>query len=321
MNFFHLQKYIVIRKKGSVLVLHFLSLIISFIILLAFLSEAYVIQKNKILKEASKHLQEAEMMSHTILLPPVPVRAKSFVVYDVHSGNILLSKNETEPLPLASLTKIKTAYLFISRNGLEENIKIPSLGTKHLYDFSLKKNQEWSIRDFIKYMLTISSNDAAEILAMNDTLGREGFIDLMNTSSASTTFFFTSPSGLDTGDSIGGRGSALDMAKLMTLFYRDYPDIFEATTKAKISVSVDGQTLRGIPNTNQEVASYRGLSGSKTGYTDKAGGNLAILYDESFGNPLAIVLLGSTREGRFEDMTTLLAYIDKYHHELLEQKK
>lgn len=280
--------------------------------MLGLLSEKYVKNHTIIAKKISTETSEEKP-----ILPPISVTAKSFVVYDLKNNKVLLSKNESEVLPLASLTKLQTAYLFAERNDLRKKIIIPSLGSGHTYDFTLKPGDSWEVSELIKFMLTLSSNDAAEILASADSLGREGFIKLMNEEiNATSTFSFTTPNGLDIGDNIGGLGTALDMTTLIKHFYKNFPDLFEATTKSKMTVTISGQSFSGIPNTNQNVESYRGISGSKTGFTDKAGGNLAILYDEGLGNPIAIVILGSTKEGRFEDMRTILTYTLLYYNEL-----
>ena len=44
---------------------------------------------------------------------------------------------------------------------------------------------------------------------------------------------------------------------------------------------------------------------SKTGFTNLAGGNLAIVFDAGFMHPIAIVVLGSTIDGRFSDILKL----------------
>jgi D-alanyl-D-alanine carboxypeptidase len=45
---------------------------------------------------------------------------------------------------------------------------------------------------------------------------------------------------------------------------------------------------------------------SKTGYTDLAGGNLAVVFDAGIGHPVAVVVLGSTKEERFTDVQRLV---------------
>jgi D-alanyl-D-alanine carboxypeptidase len=301
---------ILIRKKNVVLTFILFSLLFSFSFLISYLSVYYVHQI-----EQSK-AKKAEPVEKVNVLPPLVLGAKSFVVYDANTGKVLLSKDENSPRPLASLTKIQTAYIFAKRNTTGGTIVIPDLGSGHSYDFSLKSGDIWSTEDLIKFMLIISSNDAAEILAKSEKAGREGFIELMNKNTSSSSLYFTNPDGLDEEGDVGGIGSALDVSKLLRRFYLEFPALFEATSKSTLTVTINGKKYSGIPNTNQEVELYRGVIGSKTGFTDKAGGNLAVIYDESLGNPLILVLLGSSKEGRFEDMRKLISYINENRNAL-----
>lgn len=53
------------------------------------------------------------------------------------------------------------------------------------------------------------------------------------------------------------------------------------------------------------LSSLPGFVGAKTGYTDLAGGNLVVIFDIEIGHPLVAVVLGSTEQGRFDDIRTL----------------
>jgi D-alanyl-D-alanine carboxypeptidase len=61
-----------------------------------------------------------------------------------------------------------------------------------------------------------------------------------------------------------------------------------------------------FPNTNEALEHLPGLIASKTGYTDLAGGNLAIVFDKGIGHHFVAVVLGSSRQGRFSDMRALM---------------
>ena len=60
-------------------------------------------------------------------------------------------------------------------------------------------------------------------------------------------------------------------------------------------------------NTNEALGELPGLIMGKTGITDLAGGNLGIVFEVSPNHPVVAVVLGSTRDGRFEDMKKLVA--------------
>jgi D-alanyl-D-alanine carboxypeptidase len=58
-------------------------------------------------------------------------------------------------------------------------------------------------------------------------------------------------------------------------------------------------------NTNVSINQISGLLASKTGFTNLAGGNLAVVFDAGFMHPVVIVVLGSTVDGRFSDVVNL----------------
>lgn len=278
---------------------------ISFVVLiLIFLSIRIVDTRQKqVATQAIQNTQEATFTYKQEAFQGLAVKAKAYVVYDIVSKKVITGKNENDILPLASITKIMTAITALRHYATTTKITI-SPGKAN--DFGLQSNQTWTLEELLKYTLTISSNDGA--LTIADTLGgRESFVRQMNEDSTSfgLSLYFNDPSGLDTGTSIGGRGSATQVAELFAIARKMFPDILDVTTKNRVSVIANGAKVTGIPNTNQEIGSFIGAEASKTGFTDEAGGNLAVIADTGLGHPVVIVVLGSTREDRFSDVKTL----------------
>lgn len=290
-----------LRKSHSVFPTH--AVIFCFSLGLISLGFSYVLYKQAMLHQDYIRQQQAKIQETYANLS---LEAKSFVVYDITSQEVIAGKNENEVLPLASLTKIVTALTSFSLDAADKHVEVMPKSIDEGYDLGLVKNQTWSVSELVRYMLAFSSNDAAQVLADNIS-GRDAFVKAMNTYTEkfSSTLHFTSPSGLDNGETLGGEGTALDVAKLMTYFYGTYPSILESTTHDRLRVKTLNSVLTGIPNTNTSVDSFINLYGSKTGFTDLAGGNLAIVFDAAFGRPVAIVVLGSSRDGRFKDMKKL----------------
>lgn len=236
----------------------------------------------------------------------VALSAKAYVVYDIADKTIVASKNEREVMPLASLTKVMTALASLAMAPPETQIEIKeSARTNGGYDMGLHKGQAWRLDELLKYSLTFSSNDA--MYAIADYFGKEQLLARMNAygKTIGGTLAFTDPAGLDNNQILGGRGSALDVALLMAEARRELPDILDSTTHQRTNVTAEKTVLHGVPNTNQDVANIIGIEASKTGFTDLAGGNLAIVTDISLGHPVVIVILGSTRQGRFTDAEIL----------------
>jgi D-alanyl-D-alanine carboxypeptidase len=124
--------------------------------------------------------------------------------------------------------------------------------------------------------------------------------------------YFLNESGLDeSATQSGGYGSADDVAKLMQYILVNKPEILEPTKYASLTVTSLSNTYVA-KNTDILADTIPGLLASKTGYTDLAGGNLAVAFDASIGRPFIIVVLGSTESGRFSDMQTLVNATMKY---------
>jgi D-alanyl-D-alanine carboxypeptidase len=59
-------------------------------------------------------------------------------------------------------------------------------------------------------------------------------------------------------------------------------------------------------NTNKAIDLLPNVIASKTGFTDLAGGNLVVAFDAGIAHPIIIAVLGSSFDGRFDDMTKLV---------------
>jgi len=236
------------------------------------------------------------------------IEGKAAILYDPANGRILFQKNAREPLPLASITKLMTAQLLLT--VLDPSVHIPitnSTLAKHRseVDKGFKPGDSIPLQDLLRYGLIASSNVAIESAA--ESLG-DDYIDQMNAIAhnlelSQTTFI--NPTGLDFASTSGAYASAYDVARLAALFYTQHPQYFTATKEPQVSITVGSRTLTSEA-TALPLASIPGFIGAKTGYTDQAGGNLVAVFDIEIGHPLIAVVLGSTREGRFSDIRTLI---------------
>ena len=96
------------------------------------------------------------------------------------------------------------------------------------------------------------------------------------------------------------------MARLAAIFYKDHPDFFELTTRPEVSIDQNGKELKAGA-TATPLQGIPGFVAAKTGYTDLAGGNLVAVFDLEPGLTVIAAVLGSTHEGRFSDVTALIA--------------
>lgn len=243
----------------------------------------------------------------------VAIDGKAFVVYDLVKDEVVASNNEATLLPLASITKVMMALSATHHTTAKQStIVIEPSNIEGGYDLGLRKNQRWTLPELLKYTLVFSSNDGAESVASSFG-GKEKFVQQMNEDAKyfGLSLTFTDPAGRDMDGYIGGMGSALEAAKLFGVAYQNIPELLDATTKRRLTVTSSSGRVSGVPNTNQYIEDLPGAEASKTGYTDLAGGNLGVIVDVSVGRPVVIIVLGSTREGRFKDMAVLYSLLRK----------
>jgi len=242
----------------------------------------------------------------------VPVEAKAAIVYDLATGETLYAKNENVQLPLASLTKLLTVYASLSTLSPDTPITIPESVASMEGPHTFSEGQIFSLSDLARLTLTASLNDGAAAIA-SATAERESRSENEMLASAAAALnlsqtYAVNGSGLDVSSIIsGGYGSARDVARLAGAIVELAPDIAEATTKSLAQAVSAGGTFFSVKNTDPFIGSIQRLLLSKTGYTDLAGGNLALVFDAGIGHQIAVVVLGSSLKERFTDGMALVA--------------
>ena len=281
------------------------------------LSHKYLNNKNNIESKFSIFFKNKQKnLDPKSYFENLDIKAKSYVVYDVKNQNIISSKDENIILPLASLTKIAAA---ITANKLaDKNTKITIqkklMRKDESLDIGMKEGQIWRMNDLLKYALTLSSNSSIDIIVNTVSKKNSIFVENMNSyvkDLGYKNFYFNSATGLDYGDIIGGTGTALEYAKLFAKSYELIPDVMSYTINSKVNLNSNSQKIYQIPNTNKTASQIIGLIASKTGFTDAAGGNLAVLYAAEITRPVVIVVLKSTIDERFKDVEKLLDSTNK----------
>lgn len=245
----------------------------------------------------------------------VSVKAESAIVWDLKERQALYTKQPDAEQPLASLTKLMTALVAaeLANRGEGEEAVISRQHLDALGESGLTAGQTWNTSDLISFMLIESSNDAARAVAAassedkSDGYAKE-FIDNMNNTAQelglSSTYFFN-PSGLDLNETLisGGYGTARNVAQLFSHILETNRDVLAPTTQTHHTFQSKEGLRYQANNTNTWLPRFSHTLGSKTGYTVLAGGNLVMGFD--LEHPVVIVVLGSSRSGRFQDMQTL----------------
>lgn len=242
----------------------------------------------------------------------VPIEARAAVVYDLATGATLYEKNADAQLPLASLTKLLTVYAALSALSPETPVSIPADATHLSAPRAFSVGQTFTLADLARLTLTASLNDGAaaivQAVAAHQGDATSGVLASAAAGLGLSQTYAVNGNGLDVNEAVsGGYGSARDLARLAGALAAKAPSIAAATTQAQTQATSLGGTSFTVKNTDPMVGTIPRLLLSKTGYTDLAGGNLALVFDAGINHPVAVVVLGSSKEARFTDGTMLVA--------------
>lgn len=251
----------------------------------------------------------------TIELPnvfdDVDVLGHAAVIYDVKNEEVLYGKAEEAQLPLASITKLLTTYVATTALGENGFVDITAEDLRTEGDSGLLVSETWRVGDLARFVLTTSSNDAAHALARRVSERANETPDVFLSQAAAalslSQTFALNGTGLDTNTHISGAyGSAKDIALLLADIYEENRSLLLGSSASAATFYSTEGFAHNASSTNSLADSLPNLVGAKTGYTDLAGGNLAVLIEVAPGRPVALVVLGSTRDGRFVDMEELV---------------
>ena len=196
--------------------------------------------------------------------------AASAALIEASSLQMLLAKNPSESLPMASTTKVMTALLTLERCDLDQVIAFPKeavgVGGSCIY---ASAGEKMTIRDLLYGLMLRSGNDAAVALAIHMGGSLEGFASIMNERArllGLKNSNFVSPNGLDRE---GHGASAYDLCVISAAALQN-PDFREIVSTQYHTIQTDRRNIY-VKNKNTMLWDYEGCVGVKTGYTSKAG--------------------------------------------------
>ena len=220
------------------------------------------------------------------------VSAQSAILIHADSGAVLYEKDADNPMLIASLTKVMTAYVALCRCDPEEQVVIrPEWTGIEGSSMYLVPGEIYSMRELVTGMLLVSGNDAATAVACHIAGSEERFAELMNEEAnrlGMNNSFFCNPHGLDED---GHNSTARDMAILMTAAMEN--DDFSEIAGLR-STTIGDLTFI---NHNKLLWNYNGELGGKTGYT-KAAGRTLVSCAERNGVRLICVTLNDPDDWR-----------------------
>jgi D-alanyl-D-alanine endopeptidase (penicillin-binding protein 7) len=226
------------------------------------------------------------------------MRCGAAVVIDNKAGEIVYARKAHERRPIASLTKLLTALVFLqSQPDLSARAQISSEDARNSSRSRLPRGETATLRDFLHAALMSSDNRAARLLSRSTGVSREQFIARMNTMAQALGMDSThvvEPTGL----SELNISTAHDCAILVNAALDNHL-IQHITTQREYHYKSLSKRRRNrrIINTNRLLASRIKFDGAKTGYIRASGWCIAGRAHSRDGDDITAVVLGAPTEG------------------------
>lgn len=243
----------------------------------------------------------------------VKTTGQTAFVADVSTGSVLYAKDPHRVLPIASLTKLVTAMVFLDQQpDLQSTIVLSQEDQDREGKIVLPSGETFTLDEILKSMLVGSVNASANAIA-RVTGGEERFVALMNQKMKQLKLHsavFVEPSGVDPEN----RASAADVAAMVAIA-SGYPKIREYSQLSEIVVrGAQTQKPYTIKSTNLLLTSYLNkqpfqIVAAKTGSLPEAGYCMAQVTRNAEGHAVVAVELGSDNHfSRYQDIKALTTW-------------
>jgi D-alanyl-D-alanine carboxypeptidase (penicillin-binding protein 5/6) len=234
---------------------------------------------------------------------PKGVKAKSGILVDATTGQVLWAQDENAVRPIASITKVMTALVVIQAGGLNQQVAVPKAVTGYVAKYAanaagLIPGQKFTVDELLHIMLVLSAADAAYTLASAEGPGLPAFIAKMNAEAAQLGLahtYFTSPDGLPYPTETATYSTAADLVRLgeIAMSYQEFRSI--VGLRVYNLPKGDGHNAVSVSSDDVLLSTYHGAVGIKTGFTNAAGHTLLfeavrngrVLIGDVLGSPLS----------------------------------
>jgi len=245
------------------------------------------------------------------------INAKSAVIMEATSGEIIFEQASNERLAPASVTKVMTMLLIyeaLAQNRIDWDDIVTisehaaSMGGSQIY---LEPGEQQTVKDLLKSVVIASANDAAVALAEFVSGSEESFVDLMNKKARLLQMENTSFKNACGLDAEGHFSSAKDIAIMSKELLLKHPEVKDFATTWMDSIvhkTNRGEEEFGLTNTNKLVKWYNGITGLKTGSTSTALYCLSASANKNDMELIAVVLAAPDPNTRFQEAMKMLDY-------------
>lgn len=268
--------------------------------------------------------------------PSLGIEGSAAFLVEFHTGKVLYADNADEALPIASMTKMMSAYLIEEaiaegRLSWDQKVTISEYAHKISQDMSLSnvpllQGAQYTVEELYAAMSIYSANGATIAIAEALYGTEQNFVNQMNKRAEELgleNFRFVNSTGLNNESLMGMHpesksateeniASARDMAVLAYRLISDFPETLEISS-IPIKFFREGQDdeIRMV-NWNRMLLglehAYEGMDGLKTGSTSAAGSCFTGTAERNGMRLISVVLNTKNRDARFVETRKLLDY-------------
>lgn len=233
--------------------------------------------------------------------------ARSVMMIDAKTGQILYEKNADETRAAASTQKLLTALIIAESGFLDRSVRVETIDTlAEPVKLNIKPGDAYQRIELLRALLVKSPNDVARCLARDHSGSIEAFASVMNEKAralGATHSHFVNPNGLPAPNQYS---SARDLSMIALAAYAN-PTIRSIVCLPQLVFRFANGRTRQLENTNKVLRQLPYCNGMKTGFTEAAG-HCLIASGSRPGRDVIVVVLGDSRGGVWRDASALLSW-------------
>lgn len=249
------------------------------------------------------------------------IQAKSAILIDANSGEVIYKKNEETLIQSATLSKLMTEYIVLEQLNdgkiqLDESVKISNeVFQAETSPIQVTSKDKTTVRDLLHALLLTGNNRSALALAEHIGGNEDSFTTLMNEKAKQLQLSQSSPflnsTGVNNDTNKQPSTTALDVAKLATQLVKDFPDVLNITKLTSYQFSFKDfqvfNTNKMIYSLNKDIK-LQGVDGLQTSFSTN--GIYSFVSTAKLGNIrlISVILEADEENSTFIETKKLLQY-------------
>ncbi|ABY43586.1 D-alanyl-D-alanine carboxypeptidase family protein [Bacillus mycoides] len=249
------------------------------------------------------------------------IQAKSAILIDTNSGEIVYKKNEETPIQSATLSKLMTEYIALEQLNegkiqLDELVKISNeVFRAETSPIQVTSKDKTTVRDLLHALFLTGNNRSALALAEHIAGNEDNFTLLMNDKAKQLKLSQPSPflnaTGINNDTNKQSTTTSIDAAKLATQLVKDFPDVLNVTKLTSYQFTFKDSK---VFNTNKMIYSLnkniklQGVDGLQTSFSTN--GNYSFVSTATRGDTrlISVILDAGDENSTFIETKKLLQY-------------